>query len=133
MNENIYQRASSVTAEQRRAVTRQQPMVLWFTGLSGSGKSTVASEVERRLTELGMAAYMLDGDTMRAGLCSDLGFSPADRAENIRRLTEVAYLLADSGQIVLVQQSRRHAKAETPHAKGFRPAATLPKYMFPRR
>lgn len=102
MNENIYQRASSVTAEQRRAVTRQQPMVLWFTGLSGSGKSTVASEVERRLTELGMAAYMLDGDTMRAGLCSDLGFSPADRAENIRRLTEVAYLLADSGQIVLV-------------------------------
>lgn len=102
MNENIYPRASTVSAEDRRAVTCQRPMVLWFTGLSGSGKSTVASEVERRLTELGMAAYMLDGDTMRTGLNSDLGFSPSDRDENIRRLTEVAYLLADSGQIVIV-------------------------------
>jgi 3'(2'), 5'-bisphosphate nucleotidase len=102
MNENIFPRASTVTPEQRRALTGQRAMVLWFTGLSGSGKSTVAAEVEARLVEMGFSAYILDGDNMRTGLNSDLGFSPADRAENIRRLTEAAYLLADSGQIVLV-------------------------------
>ena len=102
MNENIYPRASSVTPEQRRALTGQRAMVLWFTGLSGSGKTTVAAEVEARLVVMGFSAYMLDGDNMRTGLNSDLSFSPADRAENIRRLTEAAYMLADSGQIVLV-------------------------------
>lgn len=102
MNENIFPHAPAVTAETRRALTGQRPMVLWFTGLSGSGKSTVAAETERRLAALGFSAYMLDGDNLRAGLNSDLGFSPADRTENIRRLTEAAYLLADSGQIVLV-------------------------------
>jgi len=102
MNRHIYPRASSVSAEERLGVLGHSPLVLWLTGLSGSGKSTIASEVEKRLIDLGMAAYLLDGDTMRTGLCSDLGFSAEDRAENIRRLTEAAYLLADSGLIVLV-------------------------------
>ena len=75
--------------------------VVWFTGLSGSGKSTVARRVERRLLEEGARAYVLDGDNLRHGLNGDLGFSPADRAENIRRVGEVARLMADAGLVVL--------------------------------
>lgn len=102
MNENIFPRTSSVSKEERRALFGQRPAVLWFTGLSGSGKSTVAAYTERLLTELGFSVYMLDGDTLRAGLNAGLGFSPEDRTENLRRLTEAAFLLADSGQIVIV-------------------------------
>jgi len=75
--------------------------VLWFTGLSGSGKTTLALELERRLFNMGHQAYVLDGDNIRHGLCSDLGFSPVDRAENIRRIGEVAALFADAGYIVM--------------------------------
>ena len=75
---------------------------VWFTGLSGSGKSSVAMLVERKLIELGRPAYVLDGDNLRHGLNADLGFSMADRSENLRRLAHIATLLADSGQIVLV-------------------------------
>lgn len=75
--------------------------VVWFTGLSGSGKSTVARRVERRLLEAGVRAYVLDGDNLRHGLNGDLGFSPDDRAENIRRVGEVARLMADAGLVVL--------------------------------
>ena len=75
--------------------------VVWFTGLSGSGKSTVARRVERQLLEDGSRAYVLDGDNLRHGLNGDLGFSPADRAENIRRVGEVARLMADAGLVVL--------------------------------
>lgn len=75
--------------------------VLWFTGLSGSGKTTLAFELERRLAEQGFQVYVLDGDNVRHGLCGDLGFSPDDRAENIRRIGEVAALFADAGLIVL--------------------------------
>ena len=74
---------------------------LWFTGLSGSGKSTLARSVERSLVDLGVQAYVLDGDNVRMGLNSDLGFSPEDRAENIRRIGEVARLFVDSGAITL--------------------------------
>ena len=75
---------------------------VWFTGLSGSGKSTVAAAVERRLIEAGRPAYLLDGDNVRHGLNADLGFADDDRAENVRRLGEVARLLADAGVVALV-------------------------------
>lgn len=75
---------------------------MWFTGLSGSGKSSVAMLVERKLLEKGISAYVLDGDNLRHGLNADLGFSMADRAENLRRLSHVATLLADCGHLVLV-------------------------------
>jgi bifunctional enzyme CysN/CysC len=76
--------------------------VVWFTGLSGSGKSTVAAALERLLVERGRAVTRLDGDNLRHGLCSDLGFSPEDRSENIRRVAEVAALVADAGVVALV-------------------------------
>ncbi len=75
--------------------------MLWFTGLSGSGKSTVAGALEEALHKLGVSTYLLDGDNVRHGLCSDLGFSDADRKENIRRVGEVASLMADAGLVVL--------------------------------
>ena len=75
---------------------------VWFTGLSGSGKSTVAAAVERRLVEAGRPAYVLDGDNLRHGLNADLGFGDDDRAENVRRLGEVARLMADAGLVALV-------------------------------
>jgi bifunctional enzyme CysN/CysC len=88
------------------AVTRgERPfagVTVWFTGLSGSGKSTVAVEVERAVVAAGRAAYLLDGDNVRHGLNADLGFSAADRAENIRRIGEVARLFADAGVVALV-------------------------------
>ncbi|WP_080088020.1 adenylyl-sulfate kinase, partial [Salmonella enterica] len=76
-------------------------VVLWFTGLSGSGKSTVAGALEEALHHRGVSTYLLDGDNVRHGLCRDLGFSDADRQENIRRVGEVASLMADAGLIVL--------------------------------
>ncbi len=79
----------------------QAGATVWFTGLSGSGKSTVAVEVEKQLIAAGRHAYRLDGDNVRMGLCSNLGFSSKDRAENIRRIGEVARLFADSGMICL--------------------------------
>ena len=80
----------------------QAPQIVWFTGLSGSGKSTVANLVEKRLTMAGRHAYILDGDNVRHGLNKDLGFTEADRVENIRRVAEVARLMADAGLIVIV-------------------------------
>jgi adenylylsulfate kinase len=80
---------------------KMRPMVLWLTGLSGAGKTSLATATRDRLQQAGLAAFVLDGDALRAGLCSDLGFSPEDRAENIRRAGEVARLLVDAGLIVL--------------------------------
>lgn len=77
-------------------------MTVWFTGLSGSGKSTIANEVAERLLESDRPAYLLDGDNVRHGLNADLGFSAADRTENVRRIGEVARLMADAGLVVLV-------------------------------
>lgn len=93
---------SSVTKEDRLRVTHTRPAVFWMTGLSGSGKSTIASRFEKMLSEAGHAVFMLDGDTVRTGLCRGLGFSPEDRAENLRRIAECARLLALSGQVVVV-------------------------------
>ena len=90
-----------VHAEDRNRLLGQQALTLWLTGLSASGKSTLAFALERRLTDLGRACYVLDGDNIRHGLNKDLGFSHADRTENIRRIAEVARLMNDAGLIVL--------------------------------
>src|SRR5581483_120403 len=80
----------------------QRPALVWFTGLSGAGKSTIANMVERKLHHQGRHTYLLDGDNVRHGLNKDLGFTDADRVENIRRIAEVAKILVDAGLIVLV-------------------------------
>jgi len=98
---NITWSHSAVDRQKRKQLLGHGAATLWFTGLSGSGKSTVAVEVERSLVERGITAYVLDGDNVRHGLNSNLGFSPDDRTENIRRIGEVAKLMNDAGVIVL--------------------------------
>ncbi|PKH07273.1 adenylyl-sulfate kinase [Moritella sp. Urea-trap-13] len=99
--DNIVWHQHSVDKAARSANKQQQPCVLWFTGLSGSGKSTVAGALENELHKAGYHTYLLDGDNVRFGLCGDLGFSDDDRKENIRRVGEVAKLMVDAGVIVL--------------------------------
>jgi len=98
---NITWHEGKVTKEDREKLLGQKGVVLWFTGLSGSGKSTIARAVEKRLFEEGHLCYVLDGDNIRFGLNKNLGFSPGDREENIRRISEVAKLFADAGVITL--------------------------------
>ncbi len=100
-SENIFWNRGKVTAEQRSEMHGHSGCVIWLTGLSGSGKSTVAIELERELFQKGRQVYVLDGDNLRHGLCSDLGFSQQDRKENIRRAGEVAKLFADAGVICI--------------------------------
>ena len=100
-SDNIYWSQGKVTADQRERRNGHPGCVVWLTGLSGAGKSTVATELERELFNLGKQAYVLDGDNVRHGLCSDLAFSPHDRQENIRRVGEVAKLFADAGIICI--------------------------------
>ncbi len=100
-DENVVWHAHAVTRAEREQLHGHQGAVLWFTGLSGSGKSTVAGALEQALHQLGVSTYLLDGDNVRHGLCRDLGFSDADRKENIRRVGEVAKLMVDAGLIVL--------------------------------
>jgi bifunctional enzyme CysN/CysC len=99
---NIHWQALDVNKASRAARAGQKPSVLWFTGLSGAGKSTIANLVEKKLHAKGHMTYLLDGDNVRHGLNRDLGFTDADRVENIRRVAEVARLMADAGLIVLV-------------------------------
>ncbi len=101
VSDDIVWHNATVSPQERSTLKQQQPVVLWFTGLSGSGKSTVANAVEKKLLELGKHSYLLDGDNVRHGLNKDLGFSDEDRVENIRRIGEVAKLFVDSGAIVL--------------------------------
>lgn len=101
VSDDVVWHNATVTHEQRSLQKQQTPVVLWFTGLSGSGKSTVANAVESKLLNLGKHSYLLDGDNVRHGLNKDLGFSDTDRVENIRRIGEVAKLFVDSGTIVL--------------------------------
>ena len=103
-HENVVWQDSAVDRDGRPAPTGAAGLTIWLTGLSASGKSTIAMETERQLVEQGRAAYLLDGDNLRHGLNSDLGFSDADRAENVRRTGEVALILADSGQVAVVSQ-----------------------------
>lgn len=100
-DENVVWHAHPVTREQREQLRGHRGVVLWFTGLSGSGKSTVAGALEQALHAQGVATYLLDGDNVRHGLCRDLGFSDDDRRENIRRVGEVARLMVDAGLVVL--------------------------------
>ncbi|MBP6014700.1 MAG: sulfate adenylyltransferase subunit CysN [Alphaproteobacteria bacterium] len=99
---NVHWQALDVNKEARAELKGQKPAILWFTGLSGSGKSTIANIVERKLLAAGRHTYMLDGDNVRHGLNRDLGFTDADRVENIRRVAEAANLFVDAGLIVLV-------------------------------
>ena len=101
MTANITPYAALVRPEQRAALKAQRPCVLWFTGLSGAGKSTLSTLVDAALYRRGHHTFVLDGDNMRRRLCRDLGFSDADRAENIRRVAETARLMTDAGLIVL--------------------------------
>jgi adenylylsulfate kinase len=98
---NIRWHANRVKREEREALLNQKGVCLWFTGLPSSGKSTIANEVASRLHKMGKLAYVLNGDNIRHGLNKDLGFSPEDRRENIRRISEVAFLFVDAGLIVL--------------------------------
>jgi len=98
---NISWQQTKIDQSARAQAHNHQPCVIWFTGLSGSGKSTVADALEQKLHGAGRHTYLLDGDNVRHGLCRDLGFTDADRVENIRRVAEVAKLMADAGLIVI--------------------------------
>ncbi len=102
MSENVTWHRGSVMPGARAAITGGPGLTVWLTGLSGSGKSTIAHAVEAGLVEAGRAAYVLDGDNLRHGINSDLGFSKEDRAENVRRVGEIARLIADAGLVALV-------------------------------
>jgi adenylylsulfate kinase len=101
MSSNVIWHSHPVDQDTRADQKGQRPLVIWFTGLSASGKSTIAGALEQILTHQGYHTYLLDGDNVRHGLCRDLGFSDADRTENIRRVGEVAKLMADAGLIAL--------------------------------
>jgi len=101
MMENLAWQTSSVDKMQRAGIKRQKPCILWFTGLSAAGKSTIANALEEALFRRGAHTYLLDGDNVRHGLNQDLGFSDLDREENIRRVAEMARLFVDAGTIVL--------------------------------
>ncbi len=101
MQENVIPHSFSVNREMRSAIKEHSSFLLWFTGLSGSGKSTIANAVEKELCHRGIHTYILDGDNVRKGLNNNLAFSPEDRKENIRRIAEVANLMVDAGLVIL--------------------------------
>jgi bifunctional enzyme CysN/CysC len=99
--QNVHWQALDISRSARAALNNQIPAVLWFTGLSGAGKSTIANLVEKKLYRMNRHTFLLDGDNIRHGLNKDLGFTEADRVENIRRVGEVARLMTDAGLIVI--------------------------------
>ena len=101
MQKNIVKHSYSVNRDSRKKLKQHQSILLWFTGLSGSGKSTIANCVEQELHKNSIHTYTLDGDNIRKGLNSNLSFSPEDRTENIRRIAETAHLMMDAGLVVL--------------------------------
>jgi len=120
---NVVWHPGLLDRSERWAATTFGGATVWFTGLSGSGKSSVAVEVERQLIESGRGAYLLDGDNLRMGLNGDLGFSAPDRHENVRRVSEVARLFADAGVVALVPlispyRADRDAARDRHHAAG---------------
>lgn len=124
-NTNVVWQRSSVSPEARHVRNRHRGVVVWFTGLSGSGKSTLAHALEKYLFDLGCQTFVLDGDNVRHGLCSDLTFSEADRKENIRRIGEVAKLCAEAGLIAITafispfREDREQARRLLPHGDFF--------------
>jgi bifunctional enzyme CysN/CysC len=118
---NISEQHYEIDREARSAQKNQKAQVIWLTGLSGSGKSTIANSLEKKLFSLGMHAYVLDGDNMRLGLNKDLGFTREDRAENVRRVSEVAHNLYDAGLIVIVALVSPYA-SDRAQAKSLFPA-----------
>ena len=100
-SKNLFPHEHFVDANLRRKLINQKPILIWLSGLSGSGKSTIANELEKKLYENGFLSYLLDGDNIRIGLNKDLGFSDDDRKENIRRISEVSRLMLDAGLIVI--------------------------------
>lgn len=120
INKNVVWHHATVTRQRRERLFGHKSVVLWFTGLSGSGKSTIAHTVEEHLYQLGCHTLVLDGDNVRHGLCGDLGFSHEDRAENIRRIGEVVKLFLESGAIVLtafispIRKDRERVRALVP-------------------
>lgn len=121
---NVVWHESEVPRAERWAATDVQGATVWLTGLSGSGKSTVASALARLLTERGVLSYTLDGDNLRHGLNGDLGFSADDRTENVRRVGEVARLFADAGVVALVPLISPY-RAGRDHARALHEAAGL--------
>src|SRR5690606_17490719 len=101
MKENIIPHNFSITRKERSELKKQKPMLVWFTGLSGSGKSTIANVLEKELFSRNIHTYLLDGDNVRKGINKNLSFSPEDRTENIRRIAEVANLMLDAGLVVI--------------------------------
>jgi len=99
--ENIFKQKVDITKHDRSELKAQRPCVLWFSGLSGAGKSTIANALDKKLHEMGKHTYVLDGDNIRNGLSKDLGFTDEDRVENIRRVAEVSKLMVDAGLIVI--------------------------------
>jgi len=120
---NIIWHHATVTRKRRQQQNGHQSVILWFTGLSGAGKSTLAHAVEEELHKNGAKTFVLDGDNVRHGLCSDLGFNDKDRKENIRRIGETAKLMLESGVIVLsafispFREDRRVARSLFPHGE----------------
>jgi adenylylsulfate kinase len=121
MTNNIVWHEATVTRERREKMNRHRAKLLWFTGLSGSGKSTLAHALEEELHQRGCRTYVFDGDNVRHGLCSDLGFSTEDRSENIRRIGEMAKLFVDAGVIALtafispIREDRERTRGLFPH------------------
>src|SRR4051794_25020288 len=122
---NVTWHEGHVGREQRQALLRQKGATLWFTGLSGSGKSTIAFTLEHALVQMGHLAYVLDGDNVLHGLNKNLGFNAADRAENIRRIGEVAKLFADAGVVVMTSFISPYRKDRDP-CRQLHDAAKLP-------
>ncbi|MDT8383087.1 MAG: adenylyl-sulfate kinase [Gammaproteobacteria bacterium] len=120
---NVVWHNATVTRERRQAQNGHKSVILWFTGLSGAGKSSLAHAVEEQLHQLGCRTFVLDGDNVRHGLCGDLSFSVADRMENIRRIGEVAKLMLESGVIAMTafispfRAEREAARKLVPHGE----------------
>ena len=100
-SKNIHWQHTDIDKKKRSSLKNQKPQVIWMTGLSGSGKTTIANALDKKLYSMGLHTFVLDGDNIRHGLCKDLGFNDTDRIENIRRVAEVAKLMTDAGLIVI--------------------------------
>jgi len=122
---NVVPHHATVTRKRREESSGHRSVLLWFTGLSGAGKSTLAHAVEEHLYQNGRRTFTFDGDNVRHGLCSDLGFSPEDRVENIRRISEMAKLFLDAGVIALTafispfRADREKVRSLVPHGEFF--------------